>query len=67
MAQGPTQDKSTLAQVMAWCNKPLPEPVLTQIYGVTRLSNNELVQMFLLVSQLCIYGCMLYTVTCGTY
>ena len=32
-----TDDKSTLVQVMAWCwlgagNKPLPEPMLTQIY-----------------------------------
>ena len=34
-----TDDKSTLVQVMAWCRqatKPLPEPMLTQIYGVTR-------------------------------
>ena len=31
-----TDDQSTLVQVMAWCrqaiNKPLPEPMLTQIF-----------------------------------
>ena len=31
-----TDDKSTLVQIMAWCrqsgNKPLPEPMLTQIF-----------------------------------
>ena len=26
---GFTDDQSTLVQVMAWCNKPLPEPMLT--------------------------------------
>ena len=31
--RGPTDNKSALVQVMAWCqtgNKPLPEPMLTQ-------------------------------------
>ena len=27
-----TDDKSTLDQVMVWCNMPLPEPILTQIF-----------------------------------
>ena len=27
-----TGKKSTLIQVIAWCNKPLPEPMLDQIY-----------------------------------
>ena len=26
-------DKETLIQVMAWCNKSLPEPMLTKIYN----------------------------------
>ena len=27
-----TDDKSTLDQVMVWCNMPSPEPILTQIF-----------------------------------
>ena len=30
--RNPTDEKSTLVQVMAWWNKPLPEPLFTQVY-----------------------------------
>ena len=39
-----TDDQSTLVQVMAWCNKPLPEPMLTQMCcHKVSLGHNELI------------------------
>ena len=51
--QNLTSEKSTLVQVMAPClvppgNKPLPEPILTQIWHhIVSLGQNELTQWYL--------------------
>ena len=50
-----SDEKSTLVQVMAWCHqatiKPLPEPILTQIYGVIRPQWVKHAKLVALVSQ----------------
>ena len=50
-----TDDQSTLVQVMGLCrqgNKPLPEPMLTQIcHHMVSLGHNELSQCWIIISE----------------